>query len=137
MVGLRKIMYRSHPTAPVTSKILESILHVARGRNRALRISGILVYKNKNFVQLLEGSPLSVEMVMESIRRDDRHQNLEVLIDETYDKTERSFPTWSMGLVMPESLANVRPDVFCVEILDSASEKDPVACRLRDVVAAL
>lgn len=74
---------------------IESIVDVARARNRTLEVTGALISTETAFAQVLEGSADMVEEVMASIRRDTRHTDLRVVSDQ--EIKERRFPSWSMA----------------------------------------
>ena len=74
---------------------LLSLLAQARDRNRRQGITGMLLYSNGNFFQVLEGEEKDVGEVYDSILKDKRnHWNI-VIVKERI--SERSFPNWSMG----------------------------------------
>ena len=74
---------------------LDALLVQARAHNESVGITGILLYKNNQFIQFLEGAPEEIEALMENIRRDARHTNVRILIDEL--TLERQFNEWTMG----------------------------------------
>ena len=64
-----------------------AILAVAKGYNCENHISGILVYKDQTFLQLLEGPQKEVQDLYRKIRRDERHKNIQTLLNEpTYNR---------------------------------------------------
>jgi hypothetical protein len=78
------------------------ILRIAQETNRHLRLTGFLVRANGCFFQYLEGGVHEMLEVLESIRLDTRHfdmNEISVMRDEP-----RQFPGWSMGY------ADVPPD---------------------------
>lgn len=74
---------------------LLSLLAQARDRNRRQGITGMLLYSNGNFFQVLEGEENDVGEVYESILKDKRNHGNIVIVKERI--SERSFPNWSMG----------------------------------------
>ena len=72
-------------------KILESsVCH-----NKESGITGMLLYSNGNFLQVLEGETTAVEETFGRICLDDRHCDIVDLIREPIE--ERQFSQWSMG----------------------------------------
>jgi hypothetical protein len=71
------------------------LLETARRVNAALDISGILLYEDKSFFQVLEGPPKAVKALYEKIGRDKRHYNVIKIIEEPIGT--RSFSEWTMG----------------------------------------
>ncbi len=55
----------------------------------------MLLYKDGNFLQVLEGSDTSVTELMETVERDNRHRGVLVLTKKPIQ--ERQFPNWSMA----------------------------------------
>lgn len=93
---LTTLIYRSRAIAPLTESELHHMLDVARNRNRAAAVTGLLIYDNGRFFQWLEGPTESVSRIWNSIRTDARHTDIEVLGDEP--STHRIFGDWDMKL---------------------------------------
>jgi len=74
---------------------LHDILSVSRPNNTAGSISGMLLYKDGEFMQALEGDKNKLEGLFKAICSDERHKDVIVLSRKEID--ERSFPFWSMG----------------------------------------
>lgn len=74
---------------------LGPILESAERHNGADGITGMLLYNDGNFLQVLEGTHSKVRAAFERIRQDARHGNITVLSEE--EVPERHFPGWSMG----------------------------------------
>jgi hypothetical protein len=75
---------------------LHWLTQVAQARNREEGITGLIVYHEDVFYQWLEGPRDSVARVMESIRHDRRHTDLEILSDQRMSL--RAFTGWPMKL---------------------------------------
>lgn len=76
---------------------LSLILHGARVKNAWLGITGVLVMYEDRFAQLLEGPELVVHALFKQIKRDVRHDHVEVLQDT--DAEHRTFDGWAMAHV--------------------------------------
>jgi hypothetical protein len=74
---------------------LIDILKVARSRNAENDVTGVLLYSDGTFIQVLEGEADNVDQVFESISNDKRHKNLIKLVDSNLHK--KHFPDWNMG----------------------------------------
>ena len=100
-----QIVYSSHSTVPMQSDDLEDLLERARARNAQLGISGALVYTDGVFLQILEGERAPVEALMAGIRKDVRHENVEILREG--DIASARFSHWKMAYVAatPEQVA--------------------------------
>lgn len=92
---LERLLYRSKATHRLGSLHLFNLLALARERNLRLGITGHLLYSEEVFVQCIEGSPQSVEDLWQSIQRDDRHYDIELLKREPIQ--ERRFNEWAMA----------------------------------------
>lgn len=71
------------------------ILHHARQNNIHNGITGMLLFCDDNFLQLLEGEDAAVEATFERIKHDTRHADIRVLLNEKV--SQRAFTDWSMG----------------------------------------
>jgi hypothetical protein len=71
------------------------LLQVARTNNARLGISGILLYIDESFFQVLEGEQSVIESLYEKIERDPRHTEVTKLIQKPTHS--RTFGEWSMG----------------------------------------
>ncbi len=98
---LYKLTYESKALLPSEADVrvvaLQDILCSARIRNIRSGVSGILVYNQKEFYQVLEGNTDEVEEIFGSIIRDRRHTAVNVL-ERTFVRS-RIFHSWSMGYV--------------------------------------
>jgi hypothetical protein len=92
---LVSLVYSSSATRPFDERELAELLAVSRARNGASDITGMLLYRRGEFVQILEGPRSDVEELMEKIGRDPRHHDVRVLIEEPLH--ERRFAEWTMG----------------------------------------
>ena len=77
-----------------TSELLE-LLTRAREKNQRLSVTGLLLYKDGDFIQLLEGERKAVQGLFNTISLDPRHTGAIVLLEEEAD--QRLFTDWSMG----------------------------------------
>ena len=113
---LFQLMYISSGTRSHGDQVLEDILATARRENARLDISGLLLYLDGNFLQVLEGREADVRRLYAAIEKDTRHRGLVVLHAEP--AKERVFAGWSMGYYRPdrnpdtESLFNLTRDSF-------------------------
>lgn len=92
---LIQLIYVSNAHHEMAAAELEAILEVAARENAARGITGMLLYANGSFLQILEGDPATVDGLIERISRDPRHANIFVIAREAI--AERSFARWSMG----------------------------------------
>jgi hypothetical protein len=107
-MGLIHLIYTSAPTKREFSRAeLDALLVVARRNNAAAKISGLLLYQNGSFFQILEGERDSVEALFRKISGDKRHNRITKIVVEAIDK--RNFGEWKMGFpdVKPLELATI------------------------------
>lgn len=76
-----------------------SILAQSRRNNAASRVTGLLFYDGKRFLQALEGEEAEVDATFARIQRDDRHHALVILSNRTIDA--REFGEWTMAYNAP------------------------------------
>jgi hypothetical protein len=89
------VVYISSALELFPDQELEELLKKARSKNRSLNITGMLLYKGGNFMQLLEGPKEAVLPLVETIERDPRHHGFQRLLQQ--EKDEREFSEWQMG----------------------------------------
>ncbi|BDG74018.1 BLUF domain-containing protein [Roseomonas fluvialis] len=97
------VVYRSRAVKPLSDLDLKSLLRTAQARNQREAITGVVLYDSSHFFQWLEGPPAGVERVMESIRNDNRHRDLEILTKGA--APQRRFDGWDMKLAAPGASA--------------------------------
>jgi len=95
MAQLIHLVYASAATHPFTAEQLEALLEQSRGANARVGLTGMLLYAEGSFFQVLEGEAQSVDAVAARIQRDQRHTNMIVIIREPI--AYRAFGEWSMG----------------------------------------
>lgn len=88
-------VYTSTATTPFSSDELAALLTKARAKNSAVNLSGLLLYKDRKFIQLLEGPESQVRATYSRIEQDPRHRNCVLLLK--HFVPERLFSDWSMG----------------------------------------
>ncbi len=95
MSKLIHLIYTSAATYSFSRKELTDLLVVARRRNIELNVSGMLLYSEGSFFQVLEGEPDTVDNLFSRITGDERHQKVTVIIREPIAR--RAFGDWTMG----------------------------------------
>jgi hypothetical protein len=92
---MHHIIYMSRATKPYSEEQLQQLLLQARLSNQAAGLTGVLLYGNGQFVQVLEGEEASVRALYEHVKRDPRHQNVTAYADKAIE--QRAFADWSMA----------------------------------------
>jgi hypothetical protein len=90
-----RIVYQSTASQNLSSLALFQLLTDAQIRNAQMQITGHLLYLEGQFTQCFEGPPDNVEALWQSLQRDNRHHNIELLMRQLTEK--RRFPEWSMA----------------------------------------
>jgi len=76
------------------SAVLDDISKKSKVHNRADEISGVLFFHKGNFLQVIEGERPALDALMKKINDDERHTDIEVLVNTEVDK--RGFSDWNM-----------------------------------------
>jgi len=74
---------------------LKELLRKSRLKNETLNITGMLLYLDPFFIQILEGEEAIVNESFNTIRQDSRHQKVKIIFKKPIE--ERIFPDWTMG----------------------------------------
>jgi hypothetical protein len=87
--------YVSRAAEAMTQQSLLALLKQALKNNEASGVTGMLLYSNDTFVQVLEGEESALDPVIGKISRDPRHSDVHFL----YRKPirDRQYGDWSMG----------------------------------------
>lgn len=129
MADLIHCIYTSTAKAGFSAAQLAELLRRARVRNQAAGITGMLLYSERSFFQVLEGNVGDVDACYTRIQLDPRHGKVTRIIRETIAR--RSFGDWTMGFseVAPNALNEIDGlndffgDKSCFDGLDSGRAK--------------
>lgn len=124
-----QLIYYSLASKDLTYSDLENILKVSRKNNEQLNITGILIYKDDQFIQVLEGEHENVLSVFNRIEHDQRNQNVRVLFQGETEK--RLFEKWSMGYADGDLAQNENES--CNRLFQMAQQFRP---EMHDFIAA-
>lgn len=112
------LVYRSVAADKLTQRDLEDILIISRTLNAQHRITGVLIYRDRSFLQLLEGDEKAVRDTLERIRRDRRNHDVQVLAEAVSDA--RLLQDWSMGWVDGDAAGPSAAELF--ELFDQTRQ---------------
>lgn len=105
---LIQLVYESRATDPMRPDDLRGLMKTSRANNKRLGITGLLLYKDGRFLQVLEGDSAAVRSLYATIRADERHHDAHtVLTNRTH---RRTFAEWSMGLENLDEIEWARDD---------------------------
>ena len=89
------LIYVSTSKELLGNEELLEILKVSRDNNGSEEVTGLLLYKGGNFMQVLEGNEAVVTALYEKIKKDARHKDVAVISKEEIQV--RQFPAWQMA----------------------------------------
>lgn len=92
-----RMFYISAARRLVTASELSDILAVSRERNRVDGVTGVILYQEGSFAQVLEGPEDAVRACFARIEKDRRHSGCTVILEEKADA--RLFENWDMEIV--------------------------------------
>ena len=93
--GVCYVIYVSRARETMSEKTLRVLLETSHRNNRAIGVTGFLIYQGGYFMQMLEGQQGLVDPLMERIAGDPRHEVTCVII--RGQAKRRLFTDWSMG----------------------------------------
>jgi hypothetical protein len=89
------LIYASSAVQLMSQEELITLLTKAREKNKSLNITGMLLYKDGNFLQILEGPEAEVTALFDTIKRDPRHRGVIRIMKRAIEA--RQFSEWEMG----------------------------------------
>ena len=89
------IIYVSSAVRLFSTTDLSLLLEVSRKNNVGRAVTGMLLYKDGNFMQVIEGEEPNVRALHGKLQLDPRHTGFLTLLEERI--TARNFQDWSMG----------------------------------------
>jgi len=107
---LHRVVYLSCATQDFPAEALEELLIGAREANSRCGVTGMLIYHDGSFFQVLEGRKGDVLDTLDRIRADTRHAGMIML--ENRPCRRSTFPDWSMGYRVLQELSEPQRDGF-------------------------
>jgi PAS domain S-box-containing protein len=90
------LVYGGASVAPTGEAELRALREESRRNNERLGVTGMLLYRGGNFLQVLEGGERAVSDLYRRIRADRRHRGCHAFL--SCAKRWRMFPGWTMAL---------------------------------------
>jgi hypothetical protein len=87
--------YVSRAAETMTQEALLSLLQQCLANNESSGVTGMLLYGNDTFLQVLEGEEAVLDAVIDKIRKDPRHSRIHFLYRNPLER--RQYADWSMG----------------------------------------
>ena len=116
---------------PAQAGEVDAIVEWSQRRNQALDVTGALVFTEKRFAQYLEGPAESVDRLMESISRDPRHKDVDLVFRRPIMR--RHFATWALAYAGPSTF--VAGHVLAVANALSDAARNKYADRLIETMS--
>ncbi|MEH6763671.1 MAG: BLUF domain-containing protein [Aequorivita antarctica] len=79
---------------------LEELFSFSKTQNVFRNVTGLLLYNEGTFLQVLEGEIDDVETLLSKIKKDDRHDQITVMMDQ--EISHRLFESYQTGLVFSD-----------------------------------
>lgn len=100
---------RSNLQLPRDAREIDDIVATGTRYNATVGVTGALVFTQRLFAQNLEGDDAALDGLMERIRTDPRHRDVEVVYREAIP--QRRFETWALAYAGPSTFVagNVLP----------------------------
>ncbi|WP_285041390.1 BLUF domain-containing protein [Plantibacter sp. LMC-P-059a] len=118
------LVYASTATQPFNDEDLTALLATSRENNARAHLTGMLIYRDGRFLQVLEGPEAAVRGLMDTLTTDPRHTGIRVMFEEPI--RERQFADWTMGFERADT--GSAPDVDGYrDTFDDLDRDDPTA----------
>lgn len=101
---IMQLIYISRANYEFSNAELQKLLNVARSKNALRGLSGMLLYHERSFLQVVEGPVHEIEGLFKILSHDPRHTKIKVLFKDIVAAKE--FDKWSMGFVDTTGLTN-------------------------------
>ena len=106
-------VYISSARAGFGDADLQDILDASLRNNGAAGLSGLLMFHEGTFFQVLEGPKAAVQACYARIEMDERHRQIIPMVE--LEVRERTFAQWRMGFARPNDLAtSLRHEVLSI-----------------------
>jgi Sensors of blue-light using FAD len=95
-----QLLYRSRAIRDFWPDDLFELVEKSRRKNAERDLTGMLLFHQGYFLQLLEGPEQAVRGCFARVEADPRHDSVSILLEGT--SAERDFPEWTMGFQRPD-----------------------------------
>ncbi|MBD8641150.1 BLUF domain-containing protein [Sphingomonas sp. CFBP 13733] len=90
---MRVVIYTSRAKRSFSTSEFSDLRDVAASKNHSLNITGLLLFDGNRFIQALEGDAAAVQVVMDRIEKDPRHDSITYF--DTIETNYRQFNWWA------------------------------------------
>ena len=132
-----RLIYRSRNRIPPEDRRRElgELFSAARSHNKKNGITGALLLSDDSFVQTLEGEQDVVQALLDRIRADTRHDELEILDTGLVDG--RVFARWAMAKVADDEDASDIPLIAHTDGIAKAAPREVATPDQESVLAVM
>lgn len=102
---LVELIYCSFPLRTFREVDIHKMLSLIRPKNQSMDVTGMLLYANQQFLQLLEGRRDDVNQIFQSISHDARHYDVNLISVRSIQK--RNFRNWDMAFSGGDDVAHL------------------------------
>lgn len=113
-MALYEIVYQSFSIEDYSIVELNELMVLSRVSNKAIGVTGCLIYHERTFIQVLEGQQNIVKQLYSKIKNDRRHSKVDIIWEGEIE--ERGFSGWSMSMF---NLGEKRFNLIFSNFLDS------------------
>ena len=100
---LYSICFISNSVRLLQDDELEAFLAISKVHNLVRNITGILLYNEGTFLEVMEGKYVDISVLISKIQRDPRHNNITVMIDQ--EISNRLFDSFQTGILSSDNEA--------------------------------
>lgn len=108
MSDIHRLTYVSRSVRLMNESDFDTFLEQIRPKNTSFDVTGLLLYKDKTFLQVLEGKAENIDTIFQSIEQDPRHFKIK-LLEHSQPCEKRFFPNWSMGFFSLDNSLAIPP----------------------------
>ncbi len=108
IIKIKRVIYISEHK-DYSNQNLKNIIETSQKNNPSRDVTGCLISGTNTYLQLLEGPDNSVDELYTKIKTDNRHENIDKLVEEVVET--RLFKSWSMRLDPFNNLMWVNKDL--------------------------
>lgn len=137
-MGVYVWLYRSYEAQKTSAEQLIDILAVSRQHNGSTGITGMLLYDQCRFTQVIEGEESDILALKNRILADPRHKDI-ITIYEGEEK-DRVFAHWSMAFLRPNLMQQLQLESYMAlpwarKTLETIDMKQGIAPALIEMAA--
>lgn len=126
---LVELTYVSQPAEEMSSLGLMRLLYHSYLRNHALGITGVLIFEDQKFGQVIEGSASAIDGLWDKIKKDERHKDVKLVSRKAIE--HRSFLKWTMIFQGNEEIASRLPEAKAAVEQSDFPNNHPLLIALR------